>query len=368
MRIAMVGTRGIPARCGGVERVVEQLSRELVSRGHDVIVYSRRSYVAGAGAPHAGRRIVTPGLGGKHLDTISHTATAMVDLLRRRADIVHIHSPGPALLSWIPALAGKPIVLTVHAPDWRRDKWSPVAKAALVAGLTCGMRLADAVTAVSPSLADALAAKYNREVSCVPNAAPHVLPQPANLIRKWGLGSEDYGLYVGRIVPEKRLELLLRAWAAAKVSARLVVAGRADTSRYGRSCRNLAGRNVLFLGPQFGRTLAELYSNAAVVIQPSVLEGMSLVLLEAAAYGRCIVAADIAANRDTLADSILYFRRDNISELAELICRCLNRKALRSDKGRQARQLVEGRYCWPIVADRMERVYTQVLSACKGKR
>ena len=361
MRIAMVGTRGIPARLGGAERVVEQVTHQLATRGHDVIVYSRGSYVARAGRPAAGRAIVTPGIGGKYLDAITHTATAMFDMLRRHVDIVHIHSPGPALLSWVPVLADKPVVLTIHAPDWRRDKWSWLGKAALTAGLDCGMRLADAATAVSRCLADELAAKYHREVLWVPNAPTSARALPPRLIRRWGLGSEDYGLYVGRIVPEKRLDVLVRAWSAAKVSAKLVVAGPAGRDRYGRHCRSLAGENVLFVGPQFGRALAELYSNAAVVIQPSILEGMSLVLLEAAAYGRCIVAADISANRDAMGNSVLYFEGGNIGQLASLICRCLEQSTVRSDKGKEARDFVEARYSWSAVTDRLEMIYRRVL-------
>lgn len=125
MRIAMVGVRGIPASVGGAEHVVEELTRELVARGHEVIVYSRRHYVGNSPPPPFGRRIITAGLPGKHTETFTHTATALVDVLGRRVDLVHLHSPGPASLIWLPKLAGIPTVLTIHAPDWERDKWSP---------------------------------------------------------------------------------------------------------------------------------------------------------------------------------------------------------------------------------------------------
>ena len=134
MRIAMIGSRGIPARIGGVEHVVEDLTRHLVARGHDVIVYGRKHYLAGAGQPQAGRCIVTAGLSGKHLDTFTHSASAACDVLRRKVDVVHIHSPGPALWSWLPAMAALPVVFTVHAPDWQREKWSLPAKCVIRGG------------------------------------------------------------------------------------------------------------------------------------------------------------------------------------------------------------------------------------------
>lgn len=362
MRIAMVGSRGIPARSGGVERVVEQLAGELARRGHELIVYCRGGYVSRTENTDPVKRIFTPGIGGKFLDTITHTSTAMLDLLFRKVDVVHVHSPGPAMLAWIPALARKPLVLTVHAPDWRRDKWPMTAKMALKMGLACGMRLADAVTAVSPSLAGELSELYGREVSYVPNAPGPTISPENEIIDELNLTSDNYGLYVGRIVPEKRLDLLLRAWRGAEVSAPLVVVGDVDASRYGRDCRKQAPPDgVIFAGPRYGGQLAGLYANAALVVQPSVLEGMSLVLLEAGTYRRCIIAADITANRDTLGDSALYFKPDDISELSGLICRCLEQETLRSDKGRRAGKFVKAEYSWTDSASRIERIYQQVL-------
>ena len=231
MRIAMIGSRGIPARAGGVERVVEELTRELSARGHEVLVYARPGY---ARQPWSGpgRIIPTPGLPGKHLDAITHTATAMLAVSRRGADVVHIHSPGPALWSWLAAARGLPIVLTVHAPDWRREKWTVPARLALRAGLALGMRLARAVTAVSPCLAEELTKTFGRQVLCIPNAVRPVQPVPARAIRAWGLKPDAYGLYVGRIEPEKRLDFLLRAWRGAAAGS--FIPGRPPAGNCGR--------------------------------------------------------------------------------------------------------------------------------------
>ncbi|MDY6914475.1 MAG: glycosyltransferase family 4 protein [Planctomycetota bacterium] len=362
MRIAMIGSRGIPAREGGVERVVEQITGELVALGHEVLVYCRRHYVGSAPAPVAGRAIPTPGLAGKHLDTFTHTGTAMLDVLRRRVDVVHIHSPGPALWSWIPAAAGLGIVFTVHAPDWRRAKWSLPAKGLIRAGLACGMRFADAVTTVSGPLATELGELYDREIITIPNATCPARLQPPETISRWRLEPDGYGLYVGRIVPEKRLDLLLRAWTNAGGGRPLVVVGDADENRYARACKKLAGPNVMFVGRQHGKVLAGLYSHAAMVIQPSVLEGMSLVLLEAAAYGRCILAADIPENRRIMGEAILYFQSDDIDELRGQIRGWLSKDtSCRSELGMKARSVVSEVFSWPEAASALESVYLRVV-------
>ncbi|MBS3733556.1 MAG: glycosyltransferase family 4 protein [Phycisphaerae bacterium] len=360
MRIAMIGTRGIPARAGGAERVVEELTRELTARGHEIIVYGRRHYLAPRPAPAAGRVILTPGLPGKHLDAATHTATAMCDVLRRGVDVVHVHSPGPALWSWLPRLAGRPVVLTVHAPDWRRTKWSRLARASITLGLRCGMHSASAVTAVSEPLARELAQRFGREVAYVPNGvrpAPHA---PPRRIVGWGLDPTRYVLFVGRIEPEKRLHVLLEAWGALGADRwELVVVGDADAGRYGRRCRRMAPPGVRFVGAQYGPALAELYANAALVVHPSGLEGMSLVLLEAAAYERCILAGDIPANRAVLADAAVYWS-GSATELTQQLRRCLDSEALRQSTGRRARQRVARQCDWAPVAEAMEAVYARV--------
>lgn len=148
MRIAMIGSRGVPAGVGGVEHVVDELTRELTARGHEVLVYARRWYQrTRPQAPllDGARVIVTAGLVGKHCDTITHTATAMFDVLGRAVDLIHVFSPGPALLAFVPAAAGKKLIFTVQGPDWEAAKWSGPARWLLGGGLGMGMRFASAV-------------------------------------------------------------------------------------------------------------------------------------------------------------------------------------------------------------------------------
>ena len=367
MRIAMLGLRGLPARGGGAERVVECLSDQLALRGHEIIVYGRRDYLRRAPAWAGGKVVLTPGLGGKNLETFTHTATAAWDVLWRNVDVVHVHSPGPALWSWLAGLRAKAVVFTVHAADWRRDKWSLPARAMLNLGLNIGMRVARQVTAVSESLAGELSQRFGREVSFVPNSINPVQPVgPGPVLGdpKWGLEADKYLLFVGRIEPEKRLDTLLKAWSKASAKfpdCKLAVVGDFNSTSYGRKCRKSAPDRTVFLGLQHGSALAELYSNAAIVVQPSVLEGMSLVLLEAAAYGRCILAARIPENMSVLCDSAVYFNVDDVDELAALICRYLDSEPQRTVFGGRARLLVSAKPSWADIAISMERIYRLAL-------
>src|SRR5262245_60721976 len=131
MRVAMIGQKGVPAHSGGVEQHVDVLARELTERGHDVIVYCRRSYCADGNESLPGewpRRIFRPSVPTKHLDAITHTGTSTLDVVLRNVDIVHYHAIGPATLSPIARLAGLPTVVTCHGLDWQRAKWGRAAK------------------------------------------------------------------------------------------------------------------------------------------------------------------------------------------------------------------------------------------------
>ena len=361
MRVAMVGTRGLPALAGGAEHVVEELARELTSLGHEVIVYSRKNYVAGESAPTFARRIITPGFGGKHLDAFTHTATAMLDLLGRSVDLVHVHSPGPALMSWLPALAGIPVVFTIHAPDWKRAKWSAPARIFIKSGLRMGLSAASAVTCVSEPLARELSLRYSREITYIPNA---VRPRESTdtELEKWGLCRDGYALNVARIEKEKCLDLLLSAWNELNADIPLVVVGDWRKNSFGRRCKVLAGNNVIFPGAVYGEKLAQLYLNARVVVLPSVLEGMSLVLLEAASHSRCILAADIDANRAVMGDSILYYKQSDFADLKLQMVRAIADSSIRSRMGESARRAAR-RYEWSTVARQYERAYLKVVQS-----
>ncbi|MDP6545743.1 MAG: glycosyltransferase family 4 protein [Phycisphaerae bacterium] len=367
MRIAMVGLRGLPARGGGAERVVECLADELALRGHEIIVYGRRDYLRDAPPWQGGRVVLTPGVGGKNLETFTHTATAVWDLMRRDVDVVHVHSPGPALWSWAAALRARAVVFTVHAADWRRDKWSLPAKMMLNLGLGIGMRVAREVTAVSQPLATELSERFGRDVTFIPNSVRAAEPVPPGEVLgdpRWSLSPDRYALFVGRIEPEKRLDVLLKAWE--KVSAdlegyQLAVVGDFMSTSYGRECRKNAPDRTVFLGLQHAGRLAELYSNAAIVVQPSVLEGMSLVLLEAASYGRCILATEIQENVAVLGDCGIYFKGDDVDELSALICRYLRSERERSFVGGRARSAVAQKLSWTEIAIAMERMYHRAL-------
>ena len=184
--------------------------------------------------------------------------------------------------------------------------------------------------------------------------------QPDEIRRRWSLAKGTYVLYLGRIVPEKRVDLLLEAYRMLETDIRLVIAGAAsDTVEYERRISQLAAEDnrVIMTGFVSGRTLEELYSNAFCYVLPSDVEGMPLSLLEAMSYGRCCVTSDIPECADVLADAGLTFERGNGEALRNTLAGLLANRNRVDSLGAKALERVSGNYDWDTVVMRTLDLY-----------
>lgn len=128
MRIALLGTRGIPARYGGFETFAEELSKRLVQRGHQVRVYCRQN--GAGGADYLGAELChVPTIRHKYLDTIAHTFFSTLHLLWRRCDVALYCNGANAIFTLAPRLLGIPVALNVDGLERNRKKWNRLAKA-----------------------------------------------------------------------------------------------------------------------------------------------------------------------------------------------------------------------------------------------
>lgn len=371
LRIAMVGQKGLPATFGGVERHVEEVGAWLADRGHDVTVYCRNSYGRNGQREYRGMRLRrVPTIGTKHLDAIVHSAFSTVAAITNGADIVHYHALGPGLVAPVPRyLSTASVVLTVHGLDNERGKWSPPARAVLGAAHWMSARVPDETVVVSHALAEHYEAFGARRVTHIVNgvSVPR-LRRAQQITAEFALGAGTYVLFVGRLVPEKAPDLLLRAFARLRTGLRLVITGdSAFTDRYATELRRLgaADPRVVFTGYAYGDLLAELYSNAAAFVLPSHLEGMPLTLLEAASYGVPIVASDIAPHVEVLgrnAPGRRLFRAGDEEGLRAALSETLQDAAAAHIGAVRLRDEVRRTYRWDEAARQLEAVYFRAVA------
>src|SRR4030042_5038757 len=332
MKIYFIGQKGIPAISGGVERHVEELATRLVKEGHEVFVYCRNYFTPKDLKEYNGVKLIhLPSIKTKHLDAISHTLLASLDVLRRDADIIHYHAIGPSSLLWIPKLLKRnaKIISTFHSDDRKHKKWGYLAKKFLGLGAYISVKWADKTIAVSHYQSKVHGHEFNGELEYIPNGVPEVEKvAPAIISERWGLHGNDYILAVSRLIRHKGLHYLIRAYSILKnTDKKLVIVGDANfTEDYVKYLKDLAGenKNIIFTGNQTGSALAELYSNAYLFVQPSEAEGLSIALLEAMSYGKGVLVSDIEPNKEAISDLGLTFTSKSITDLNQKLQYLLN--------------------------------------------
>ena len=369
MRIAMIGSRGVPATFGGIEHHVEELGCRLAARGHDVIVYARTNYVEKPVDEYLGMRVKRlPTVNRKHLDAIVHSVVSTQDAMREGVDVVHYHVIGPGIPAFLSrSFSRAKVVLTVHGRDGERAKWGHGARAVLSSAEWLSARVPDATIVVSRDLQRHYATAYKRRTYHIPNGVDPAEPREADEItRRWGLTAGSYVLFVGRLVPEKAPDLLIRAVRQLSGDRRLVVAGGSSfTDAYVTALRESARDDprIELTGYVYGDVLRELYTNAATFVLPSSLEGLPLTLLEAASYGTPIVASDIPPHLEIVgqeAPGRRLFRTGSKDELLAAIERSIADPRAERAGAAAFRDDVLDRYRWDAAVEETESVYERI--------
>lgn len=367
MKIFLIGQKGIPAKNGGVEKHVEELAIRLANQGHDVFAYARKNYNTEKLKEHQGVHIITlPSLGTKHLDAISHTFLASLDLIfRRKADLVHFHSIGPSFLLFLVKI-GKPrtpVIFTFHCQDYYHQKWGRLARLALKTGEKFACLFADRIISVSQELKEYIEQKYRKHPIYIPNGTTiHDKNCDQNILNQYGLEPKKYIFTASRLIRHKGLHHLIMAFRALpELDYHLVIAGEGFfTDDYVAELKTLANgdKRIIFTGNQTGDNLQALYENAALFVQPSESEGLSIALLEAMSFALPCLASDIPANREALLNTGFFFESKNIEDLRLQILKIFNDYEGAIKKGEEARKRIEAEYEWDKVASQVAAVYS----------
>lgn len=340
---------------GGIESHCEELLPRLKASNpeFDIRVLCRAPYVERSARSHRGISLIPlPSPRSRSFEAIAATSIATLYARLRGADVLHIHGIGPALLAPLARMLGLKVVVTHHGADYERAKWGRSARLFLRMGERWGLNWAHRVIAISPSLCTHLKEAFPSradKVTYIPNGAPQ-LPSDGlaigETLARLGLKPKRYTLAVARLVPEKGLHDLIKAFKAGPASDDrvLAIAGDADhDSEYARELRSHAGERIVFLGFQPRPVLKCLYENCRLFVMPSYHEGLPIAALEAASCDAPMLLSDIAANRDLGLSEDCYFPVGNTARLAELLAQ--EHAARTTDT-----QMVKRRFDWEASA------------------
>jgi glycosyltransferase involved in cell wall biosynthesis len=263
-------------------------------------------------------------------------------------------------------LAGKRVVVTVHRLDWAAEKWRAPARALLKLAERIAVGAAHRLIAVSADLARHLRERHGVEATVISNAVPESAVRPLSGMRaRFGLEAGAYVLFLGRLVPEKRPDWLLRAFLEGgerRGGLKLVLAGgESGTAGYVRGLKAMAGGDprVVFTGNVSGRDKEEVLSNALLFVLPSRLEGHPIALLEARGYGLGCLASDIGPHREVVRDGLdgVLFRTEDYRDFAAKLESMLSDPVRVRELGRRAGEDAASRPGWDEVAAATLDVY-----------
>lgn len=369
MKIAMIGHKRIPSREGGVEVVVEELSTRLVKKGHVVDVYNRRGKnVQDRNADSDKKKLknykrvnikTIPTINKKGLDALIYSFFASITAIFGKYDVLHYHAEGSCAMLWIPHLFKKRIIVTIHGLDWQRSKWGGFATKYIKFGEKLAVKYADEIIVLSENIRKYFKDEYNRETRFIPNGVDKPEVKKANIItEKYGLYSDDYILFLARIVPEKGLDYLIDAYNQIETDKKLVIAGGAShTNNYLEEIKKKTAENdkIIMTGFVQGEELEELYSNCYLYCLPSDIEGMPISLLEAMSYGKNCLISNIPENTTVCEDYAITFKKSDINDLKNKLEECLEGKGRRNNE--EISNYILNKYNWDDVVERTEKLY-----------
>jgi glycosyltransferase involved in cell wall biosynthesis len=355
MRVAFIGSRGVPASYSGFETCVEQVGRRMVERGHDVVVFCRSNHYTEHRPSYLGMQLrYLPSVHQKHLETLSHTALSAMRL--RRGTAIVCMGVGNAPVVRYLELLGRRVIFNVDGADWQRDKWGRLASWYLRTCEGLAARGKSAVVADAEAVQRYYKQDYGRDTELVRYGANPPADSGTDTLEKFGLKPESYLLFVGRMVPENAPHDFLEGLRLAGLTMPAVVVGDASyAEEYKQSLRKAAPANAIFTGYQFGSAYQQLTANAGLFVLAATVGGTHPVLVEQMAAGNAILARDTDSNREVAGDAAIYWKTpaELAGHLRELWPDAERRRAM----GECARDRAHEHYDW-------EQVTTRYLELC----
>ena len=365
MRVALLGSRGIPARYSGFETFYEQLAVRLGVRGHDVTVYNRSHFIRDVKEEYSGVKIVSlPSVPSKHLDTISHTFLSSIHALFQKYDIVYYSIVGNSPLVWLPRMTSACTLLNVDGEDWAREKWTGFAKwyqqrCEYVATKTSNVIISDA-----KGIQKRYAELYNAKTIFVPYGANILKNNGNSALKKWGLTEDQYIFYVGRLVPENAIDLLIEAFKKVQTGKKLVIVGDAPyVDEYKKFLQSITDNRVVFTGYAFGEDYQQLSSHAYLYVQPSGVEGTRPALLDQMGFGNCVLVRNSDVNMEVIGDCGSFFDKERkLESLVEKLNELLTAPDTVDKFRKKAIKRIKEYYNWEWITDFYEDLFIRLIN------
>jgi len=357
MRIAILGTRGIPAHYGGFETFAEELGKRLTARGHAVTIYCRERFDS---TSYLGVRLVyLPTIRHKYFETLAHTAISTLHAVTQGYDVILCCNAANAIFCWLPRVFGTPVALNVDGLERNRKKWNRVAKAWYL--------LSERLSTFCPThaVSDAVAIKayyrerYDCETTFISYGAEMGRLESFGEVMALGLEPLQYFLYVSRWEPENNALLVREAFERVETDLRLALIGDAPYApEYIASVRNTRDKRIVMPGYVFGQGYKELGSHCFAYIHATEVGGTHPALIEAMGRGALVLYLDTVENREVAGGCGLPFTATTLAAVIRAALELVPAERERLQAAAVAR--VQDRYSWDAITTEYQTLFARL--------
>lgn len=362
MRIAILGTRGIPASYGGFETFAEHLSTRLVARGHEVTVYCRAHYVSPRQLEFHGVKLkVLPTIRHKYFDTVVHSFLSALNAVPSRFDAALICNAANAPFAPILRLTGTPVALNVDGLEHKRKKWGWLGRRYYVAAERLATILPNVTITDAQVIQDYYLARYNARSEMIAYGSEVERRPDRAAVRRWRAEPNRYVLYVSRLEPENNARLVIEAFKKVRTAYRLLIVGDAPYAHdYITDLKERArgDKRIIFTGFVFGQDYRALQQNAYCYVHATEVGGTHPALLEAMGYGNCVLTLATPENIEAVGDAGIAYADE--FDLAEKLQRVLRDGSLVQSYRHRAQARVQQHYDWDRVVDQYESLFARM--------
>ncbi len=362
MRIAILGTRGIPASYGGIETFAEHLATRLVARGHEVTVYCRAHYVSPRQMEYHGVRLqVLPTIRHKYFDTVVHAFLSAIHAVSRRFDAALICNAANAPFSPILRLTGTPVAINVDGLEHKRKKWNWLGRRYYQLAEYLSTLLPNEMVTDAQVIHDYYLAQHNARSTMIAYGSEVERRPDREVVRKWRVEPNRYVLYVSRLEPENNAHLVIEAFKKVRTAYRLLVVGDAPyAEEYIEDLKTRArgDKRIIFTGFVFGQDYRALQQNAYCYVHATEVGGTHPALLEAMGYGNCVLTLATPENLEVVGDAGVPYEDE--LDLAEKLQRVLRDGSLVHAYRHRAQVRIRSNYDWDRVVDQYEQLFARM--------
>jgi len=362
---AFGGFRSLPPKEGaaGSDKLAFDLYPRIVKRGHSLLAYGRIYPNDNGSLPeeYEGVKIKyfkTVNKAG--FDTLIHSAKATFDIIfHNTADTIHLQSGANSIWAFFLRLAGKKVIVSQFAMDWKRDKWPWYGK--------LYYKISNYLTAYFPNdvifdniyTKEYFEHKFSRKYDFIPYGSEvKTPPDNINILNHLGLQPSEYFLFVGRFIPDKGLHLLIKAFQKLDTNKKLVlIGGSPNPCEYEHQIKNVQDDRIIFPGYIYGDDTNILIKNAFAYVQSSLVEGLSPVILTVMGLGTPLICSDIKENTFITKENATTFKSGDANSLYEKLLFALENPESLKQKTESGLIDIRNRFNWDITTDRYLKVF-----------